>query len=311
MTLRTTILTSTAVAGLLLSSISGVSAEETSLMDKARGAIMPSASTEMVETQQNLPHFIPVPGVDSPEIIAMGEGTSIDSMIPPALIEPAAGGMTNDTMTGDTMMDETMPAQQGKSFWEDVPGATVPATQSKEVAPVVMDEDQSSVVPRSGFEDPFDPSDLNNIETAAGDAMNTMSTTTGTAVNSVMGFEDPAPTTNSVIERVVPTGTNDGSDLADIMPAAGEEEVDAAVEAVEDAVDTQMREAGDHTDNLDQADTPTLTTEDVTDAVDSAVESTSDAIDSVVEGAKDMIEGEKSDTLVPGAIDPAALEGLE
>lgn len=184
---------------------------ETSLMDKIRGFVMP-------ETASYGDMYIPTEEeVRNEKFVVNGEemtgvsttSTEIELMVPPQYIEPAAG-------------DEMPPQPEIQNIWENVPGATVPATGY-----TVEDAEEQSFVPRSGFENPFtlDGSDLNAISTAAGE-------TTDAVVEGVKditaGFENPTP-------------VMDGAELNAIMTAAGEEEA-AGEEAAESfaAPDTEM-----------------------------------------------------------------------
>lgn len=125
--------------------------------------------------------------------------TELQGQIPPAM------ETKNKVTSFDEMLWGDLPAAEIQ--YNDTVNADIMVEEGQKFIPV---EETAEIMPRSGFDNPVNADDLNAIETAAGGSVSN-----STGMDSSLGFEDPAVYTDT---------TDDGSDLVNIMPAAGHED---------------------------------------------------------------------------------------
>jgi hypothetical protein len=196
--------------------------------------------------------------------------TELQGQIPPAM------ETENKVTSFDEMLWGDLPAAEIQ--YNDTVNADIMADEGQKFIPV---EDTAEMMPRSGFDNPVNADDLNALETAAG---GTVSNSTG--MDSSLGFEDPS---------IYADTTDDGSDLVDIMPAAGHEdggehdmgehdmdahaetdaEMDAEVNATVDMMEDEMGDTMDASEDMAE-ETYDETTDMMEEAGDAMEEATDD-----------------------------------
>lgn len=202
MNTRKTILATTAIVGVALFGYTQVQAE-TTLFEKIRNAVMPSASTSMEQ-------------VTDADI-----QRDLDSMVPPA-IEPAAGG---DMET-----------------WQDIPAPEV-NNEGEGQRFIPVESEEANMGTRSGFDDPVSADDLNAIESAAGANVGSdVNSAMGFEDPSAYSNSNMAEQSGADIADIAPAAGEEGdmmdeaADMAEEAYTETEEVVEDIAEGAEDLV---------------------------------------------------------------------------